>query len=129
MLGIERNSDEALFTRLYNMVDNPATDSIASWSQSGKSFIVWNPVEFARKKFRMVGFETNEYANDNFVRGQPQLMKNIPKLDMFITKEDAMEYNNILRKEKEELLAALRKQELQIKELKYHLQHVRVCKL
>ncbi|ESQ43231.1 hypothetical protein EUTSA_v10015077mg [Eutrema salsugineum] len=101
MLGIERNSDEAFFTRLYNTVDNPATDSIASWSQSGKSFIVWNPVEFARRvllcsllspsirsilciygyEFRKVGYESNEYANDNFVRGQPELMKNIPRQD------------------------------------------------
>lgn len=48
MLGIERNSDDGFLNRLYNAVDNPATESIASWSQSGKSFIIWNLVEFSR---------------------------------------------------------------------------------
>ncbi|EFH57244.1 hypothetical protein ARALYDRAFT_901783 [Arabidopsis lyrata subsp. lyrata] len=34
--------------RTYEVVDDPSTDAIISWSQSGKSFIVWNPSEFSK---------------------------------------------------------------------------------
>ena len=33
-------------TKTYDMVDNPATDAIISWSNGNNSFVVWNPVEF-----------------------------------------------------------------------------------
>ncbi|CAN8302126.1 unnamed protein product [Cochlearia groenlandica] len=150
MLGIEKNGDEAFLTRLYNMVNDPATDSIASWTESGKSFIVPNPIEFAKYvmhnklmsrimpsiltgvgyNFKSVGLVMDtEFANDNFVRGQPQLMKNIPRPGFFVTREDLLEVNNILTKEKEEMLDELKRQELLIKELKCHLQQERICKL
>ena len=35
-------------TKTYEMVEDPMTNSIVSWSHSGMSFIVWNPPEFAR---------------------------------------------------------------------------------
>lgn len=35
-------------SKTYDMVDDASTDSIVSWSASNKSFIVWNPPEFAR---------------------------------------------------------------------------------
>ncbi|CAH8376476.1 unnamed protein product [Eruca vesicaria subsp. sativa] len=31
---------------VYDMVDDPSTDSVVSWSESGKSFIVWNESKF-----------------------------------------------------------------------------------
>ncbi|RXH78971.1 hypothetical protein DVH24_034178 [Malus domestica] len=34
--------------KTYDMVDDSATDEIVSWSSNKKSFIVWNPPEFAR---------------------------------------------------------------------------------
>lgn len=34
--------------KTYDVVDDPATDSIVSWSKSNNSFIVWNVPEFAR---------------------------------------------------------------------------------
>lgn len=34
--------------KTYEMVDDPSTDLVVSWSNSSKSFIVWNPPEFAR---------------------------------------------------------------------------------
>ncbi|MBA0740499.1 hypothetical protein Gogos_013695 [Gossypium gossypioides] len=34
--------------KTYDMVDDSATDDIVSWSSNNKSFVVWNPPEFAR---------------------------------------------------------------------------------
>lgn len=121
-------------SKTYEMVDDPSTDSVVSWSQSSKSFIVWNPPEFARdllpkyfkhnnfssfirqlntyvskmsehraldlilfpylkafdcncnseqivfvyeQGFRKIDPEQWEFANDDFVRGKPHLLKNI----------------------------------------------------
>nr|AMR72053.1 heat shock factor A4a [Fragaria vesca] len=85
-------------SKTYEMVDDSSTDSIVSWSAGDKSFIVWNPPEFARDLlpkyfkhnnfssfirqlntygFRKIDPEQWEFANDDFVRGQPQLMKSI----------------------------------------------------
>jgi heat shock transcription factor len=33
--------------KLYAMVDDPATDSVVSWSDGNNSFVVWNAHEFA----------------------------------------------------------------------------------
>ncbi|MED6155096.1 hypothetical protein PIB30_002306 [Stylosanthes scabra] len=85
-------------TKTYEMVDDPSTNSIVSWSDSNRSFVVWNPPEFARvllpkffkhnnfssfiRQLNTYGFKKIEtvqweFANDDFVRGQPNLMKNI----------------------------------------------------
>ena len=42
------NSLPPFLTKTYEMVDDPSTDSVVSWSANNKSFIVWNPPEFAR---------------------------------------------------------------------------------
>ncbi|KAE9610401.1 hypothetical protein Lal_00006053 [Lupinus albus] len=84
--------------KTYEMVDDPSSDSIVSWSANSKSFIVWNPMEFARDLlpkffkhnnfssfirqlntygFRKIDPEQWEFANDDFVRGKPHFMKNI----------------------------------------------------
>lgn len=35
-------------SKTYDMVDDPTTDSVVSWSKSNNSFVVWNVPEFSR---------------------------------------------------------------------------------
>ncbi|CAA7022909.1 unnamed protein product [Microthlaspi erraticum] len=93
--------DFSFLRKLYEMVDDPSTDSIVSWSQSGKSFIVWNESEFTKdvlprclqysemKNFTHqldnLGFKKGEseqwqYGCDYFVRGQPPQPQPQPKM-------------------------------------------------
>ncbi|CAN8231414.1 unnamed protein product [Cochlearia groenlandica] len=167
--GGSSSSLPPFLTKTYDMVDDSSSDSIVSWSQSNKSFIVWNPPEFSRdllpkffkhnnfssfiRQLNTYGFRKAdpdqwEFANDDFVRGQPNLMKNIhrrkpvhshslPNLQSqqtTLTDSERQRMKNQierLTREKEGLLEELKKQEeeregfeMQVKELKERLQHM-----
>ena len=42
------NAPPPFLSKTYDMVDDPATDAVVSWSSTNNSFVVWNPPEFAR---------------------------------------------------------------------------------
>lgn len=42
------NAPPPFLSKTYDMVDDPSTDAVVSWSPTNNSFVVWNPPEFAR---------------------------------------------------------------------------------
>ncbi|KAF3444938.1 hypothetical protein FNV43_RR14631 [Rhamnella rubrinervis] len=52
-------------TKTYELVDEPSSNSVVSWSQSGCSFVVWNPNDFAKDLLPLY-FKHNNFSS--FVR-------------------------------------------------------------
>ncbi|KAK9068429.1 hypothetical protein SSX86_012543 [Deinandra increscens subsp. villosa] len=109
-------------SKTFDLVDDPSLDPVISWSGSGNSFVVWDPVEFARiilprnfkhnnfssfvRQLNTYGFhkidpDKWEFANESFLRGRRDLLKNIQRrkssqltsASSFSTNE---EFNNLL---------------------------------
>ncbi|EXB66242.1 Heat stress transcription factor A-3 [Morus notabilis] len=45
---LQGNPIPPFLSKTFDLVDDPAIDAIISWGSTGGSFVVWDPVEFAR---------------------------------------------------------------------------------
>ncbi|XP_021977447.1 heat stress transcription factor A-8 isoform X2 [Helianthus annuus] len=117
--------------KCYEMVDDPLTDYLISWSRTGDSFIVWNEAEFTsellpkyfkhsnyssfQRQLNIYGFRKTdtdrwEFANDCFIKDQKHLLKSINrKKAMIVTSQQKVtpqkspepEVNNELVKQRQ----------------------------
>ncbi|KAJ4844983.1 hypothetical protein Tsubulata_040255 [Turnera subulata] len=104
LVGMQGNPVPPFLSKTYDLVEEPLLDPIISWGSAGDSFVVWDPLEFARivlprnfkhnnfssfvrqlntyvgiAGFRKIDPDRWEFANEAFRRGERHLLRNIQR--------------------------------------------------
>ncbi|CAK9159203.1 unnamed protein product [Ilex paraguariensis] len=100
MEGIHEVGPPPFLKKTFEMVDDPKTDSVISWSSTRTSFVVWDPHKFSTYllpkhfkhnnfssfirqlntyRFRKINSDRWEFSNEGFQKGKKHLLKNIKR--------------------------------------------------